>query len=92
LQNYSKTIAVHFAGGSLAGRVASLAATMLDGTVPISKSKKGKKKCGKAASKSLEAEEEKSPAMDKITNSTAKEDEEPSKLRRLMWYDSKGSI
>jgi hypothetical protein len=77
LRNYSNTTAVHFVGRSLAGGVASLAATMLDGTIPISKSKKGKKKSGKAASKSLEAEEEEqSPAMDE-TNSTAKEDEEP---------------
>jgi hypothetical protein len=74
------------------GVVASLAATMLDGTIPISKSKKGKKKYGKAASKSFEAEEEQSPARDKMRKSTAKKDEEPSKLRRLMRYNSKGSI
>jgi hypothetical protein len=59
---------------------------LLDGTITIlsNKSKKGKKKSDKAASKSLGAEEEQSPAMDEMTNSTAKEDKEPSKFRRLM--------
>lgn len=87
LWNYSNTTTVHFIGRSLAGGVASLTAIMLlDGTITIlsNKSKKGKKKSDKAASKSLGAEEEQSPAMDEMTNSTAKEDKEPSKFCRLM--------
>jgi hypothetical protein len=42
LRKYN-TSAVHFVGRSLAGGVASLAATMLDGTIPLPKKKKKKK-------------------------------------------------
>lgn len=43
LRKYNTT-AIHFVGRSLAGGVASLAANMLDGTVPLPKSKQEKKK------------------------------------------------
>lgn len=41
---HHNTSSVHFVGRSLAGGVASLAATMLDGTIPLPKSKKKRRK------------------------------------------------
>ena len=46
LRQYNTT-AVHFVGRSLAGGVASLAATILDGTIPMPKAKKSKRKASK---------------------------------------------
>jgi hypothetical protein len=46
LRKYNTT-AIHFVGRSLAGGVASLAATMIDGTLPLPKSKQEKKKKSK---------------------------------------------
>jgi len=77
LRKYSNTTAVHFIGRSLAGGVASLAATMLDGTLPLPKRKKQKGKGTKAKVESAvvkESEEESDSATDeKMENSTTPE-------------------
>jgi hypothetical protein len=68
------TSAIHFVGQSLAGGVASLAATILDGTLPMPKSKspKGKRRSrSKSRSKKMEeATLESSHATFEPTNST----------------------
>lgn len=57
------TTAVHFVGRSLAGGVASLAATMLDGSIPLPKAKNDKKK--------MKKKEKKPGNLDLLDESTA---------------------
>ena len=56
LQKFNTT-AIHFVGRSLAGGVASLAASMLDGSVPLPKTKKIKEEKSKKQEETVEAEE-----------------------------------
>jgi hypothetical protein len=75
LRKYNTT-SVHFVGRSLAGGVASLAATMLDGTIPMPKSNKGKRKSSNKTNKKTEtAKENNDTAGD--TKITATDGEEP---------------
>jgi hypothetical protein len=72
LRQYNQS-AVHFVGRSLAGGVASLAATMLDGTIPLPKSKKKRrKKTEKAAIERVETTD----SVENEANET-KTDQEP---------------
>lgn len=69
------TTAVHFVGRSLAGGVASLAATMLDGSIPLPKSKQGKKKGSKKEPHSEPVEElQQANDSDNATSSQASAD------------------
>ena len=61
------TTAVHFVGQSLAGGVASLAAAILDGSLPMPKSASSKKKQGKGSAKKLQdSNDEPSPTATRI--------------------------
>lgn len=71
LRQYNTT-AIHFVGRSLAGGVASLAATMLDGSIPLPKTVQAKKK---KSAKKEPTEKEGLPRID--VNKTAGESEVP---------------
>lgn len=78
LRKYN-TSAVHFVGRSLAGGVASLAATMLDGTIPLPKSKKKiRKKTGQTI---LETKESKNAVAKGAEDAEA--GDEPAKIEPL---------
>lgn len=68
LRNYNTT-AYHFVGRSLAGGIASLAASMLDGSVPLPKAKESKKR-----SNTLEESVE-SESLEVMSNMTASQGE-----------------
>lgn len=72
LRQYN-TSSVHFVGHSLAGGVANLAATILDGSIPMPKKKGSKKKSGKRKrnrkSKTPEHSEEEDPEISRKSDS-----------------------
>jgi len=71
LRHYN-TSAIHFVGHSLAGGVASLAATILDGSIPMPKAKKSKRDKKSKSSKPVEETETSKDDIDSTSKNATK--------------------